>query len=92
MFTLDLIINPIILIVSVIVGAVVGFLINRVRVAKCQSKIMQLEREMVDSHAEILDIQRQYVRLESQLEAHSIPVISMKKLNGKENSKEKATN
>lgn len=92
MFTLDLIINPIILIVSVIFGAMIGLIINRVKLSKSQSKVKQLEKEMMDSHAEILDIQRQYVKLENQLEEHSIPVISMKKLSGKENPKEKATN
>lgn len=58
--------------------------------AKSRSKIVELEKEMMNSHAEILELQKAYVLLENKLEEHSIPVISMK-INGKENPKEKAT-
>jgi len=90
MFTLDLIINPVILLAAMIGGGLVGLVFGRVRLAKSRSKIRELEKEMMSSHAEILEIQRAYVQLENKFEEHSIPVISMK-LNGKDNSKEKAT-
>lgn len=65
-------------------------LIGRIQLAKSRSKVMELEKEMMSTHAEILEVQKAYVQLESKLEEHSIPVISMK-INGKDTPKEKAT-
>ena len=90
MITFDLIINPVILIAAVIGGGVIGLLIGRARLARSRKKILDLEKEMMNAHAEILEVQKAYVQLENKLEEHSIPVISMK-INGKDNSKEKAT-
>ena len=90
MITFDLIINPVILIAAVIGGSVIGLLIGRIRLARSREKIQDLEKEMMNAHAEILEVQKAYVQLENKLEEHSIPVISMK-INGKDNSKEKAT-
>jgi hypothetical protein len=88
--TFDLIINPVILLAAVIGGGIIGYMISRLKMAKSRAKIQELEREMMNSHAEILDLQKSYVQLENKLEQQSIPVISMK-INGKDNSKEKAT-
>jgi hypothetical protein len=76
--------------VAVIGGGVIGLLLGRVGLARSRSKILELEKEMMNTHAEILEIQKAYVQLENKLEEHSIPVISMK-INGKDTSKEKAT-
>ena len=90
--TLDLVINPIILVGAAVVGALTVTLINKGRLAKCKRQIKQLENEMISSHAEILEMQKAYVRMETRLKEQSIPVIPMK-INGKEvNPKEKATN
>ncbi|HEY4209317.1 MAG TPA: hypothetical protein VGM31_20975 [Puia sp.] len=92
MFTLDFVINPVILFIAGIGGALLGFIIGSVKLAKSRAKVVELEREMMDSHAEILELQRSYVQLENQLQQQSIPVIPMK-ISGKENNsnKEKAT-
>ena len=91
-FTLDFIINPIVIFVTVLVSGFVGLIINKARLVKSQNRIRQLENEMISSHAEILEIQKAYVRMEARLKEQSIPVIPMK-INGKEtNPKEKATN
>ena len=90
-FTLDFIINPIIFVGAMIVGASAVMLVNKGRLAKSRRQIKQLENEMISSHAEILEMQKAYVRMETRLKEQSIPVIPMK-INGKENnSKEKAT-
>jgi hypothetical protein len=83
-------INPIILFAAVIVAALIGYAISRVRLARSYSRIRALENEMMSSHAEILEMQRAYVRMENRLKEQSIPVIPMK-INGKDNSKEKAS-
>jgi len=92
MFTLDFIVNPVVVFISVVGGVIIGFAFGRRRFAKSQRKVLELEKEMMSSHAEILEIQKAYVQLENKLEEHSIPVISMRKVNGKDtNPKEKAT-
>ena len=92
-FTLELIINPIVLALAGIVGIVIGYLIAKGRLAKAQSKIHNLEVDLLSANQETLEAQRAYVALESQFqEGQAIPVIPMKiSGNSKETSKEKAT-
>lgn len=90
-FTFDFIVNPIIILVTVVVAAFAGWAVNKARLVKSQQRIRQLENEMISSHAEILETQRAYVRMEARLKEQAIPVIPMK-INGKEtNSKETAS-
>ena len=91
-FTFDLIINPIILLVSVIAGAIIGFGVGKAKLARSESRLMKMESELLNSHAETLEAQRAYVALERGLIDESIPVISMKINGGKENPKEKTSN
>lgn len=84
-FTLELIINPVILFIAAISGGLIGFVIGRLRLARSRARVEELEREMMSSHAEILELQKSYVQLENQLQQQSIPVISMK-LSGKDNN------
>ena len=92
-FTLDLIINPIVLALAGIIGIVIGYLIARARLAKAQSKIQNLEMDLLSANQETLEAQRAYVALESQMQqGQAIPVIPMKiSGNSKESAKEKAT-
>ncbi|HEX3935832.1 MAG TPA: hypothetical protein VHW43_14215 [Puia sp.] len=90
-FTLDLIINPIVLALAGVVGIVIGYLIAKGRLAKAQTKIQKLEMDLLSANQETLEAQSAYVALESQFqEGQAIPVIPMK-INSKETSKEKAT-
>lgn len=92
-FTFDLIINPIVLVLAGIIGVIFGYLIAKGKLAKAQSKIQNLEVDLLSANQETLEAQRAYVVLESQLQqGQGIPVIPMK-INGstKESSKEKAT-
>jgi hypothetical protein len=92
-FTFDLIINPIVLVLAGIIGVIFGYLIAKGKLAKAQSKIHNLEVDLLSANQETLEAQRAYVALESQLQqGQGIPVIPMK-INGstKESSKEKAT-
>jgi hypothetical protein len=85
-FTLELVVNPVILFIAVISGGLIGFVIGKIKLANSRAKVEELEREMMDSHAEILELQKSYVQMESKLQQdQSIPVISMK-LGGKDNS------
>lgn len=88
MFTFDLVINPIVFLAALIGGAIVGFAASRRKLAKKQARIIELEKDMMSSHAEVLEVQKAYVLLERKLGEQSSPVISMK-INGKDSSKEK---
>jgi hypothetical protein len=92
-FTFDLIINPIVLALAGIVGIVIGYIIAKGRLAKAQSKIKNLEKDLLSANQETLEAQSAYVALESQFQdGQGIPVIPMKITgNSKETSKEKAT-
>ncbi|OQP64876.1 hypothetical protein A3860_19180 [Niastella vici] len=53
-----------------------GFLLRHSQLKKLQFKVTDLEKEMIDSHAEILELQRDRLLLEEKLKGNSnIPVI-----------------
>lgn len=92
-FTLDLVINPIVLAIAGIVGILIGYLFSRVKLARAQSKLHGLEMDLLSANQETLEAQRAFVALESQMqENQDIPVIPMK-ISGstKESTKEKAS-
>jgi hypothetical protein len=90
MFTLDLIINPIVLIVAGVIGIIIGYLVAKGMLAKAKSTISRLESDLLASNAETLEAQRAYIELEAHLQDQVIPVIPMK-MNSKEVSKDKST-
>ena len=90
MFTLDLIINPLVVLAALIGGAILGFSLSKGRLAKKQSRIAELETEMMSSHAEVLELQKAYMELERKLGDQSSPVISMK-IKEKDSPKEKVS-
>lgn len=92
-FTLDLVINPIVLALTGITGILIGYLTIRIRLVKAQSKIQRLESDLLSANQETLEAQQAFVALESQVQDNqNIPVIPMK-ISGpaKESSKEKAS-
>jgi hypothetical protein len=88
MFTLDLIINPIVLIVAGVFGIIVGYLVTKGMLVKARSTISRLQSEVLASNAETLEAQRAYLELEARLQDQTIPVIPMK-MSGKEMSNDK---
>jgi hypothetical protein len=90
-FTLDLVINPIVLALAGIIGILIGYLFAKARIAKAQSKIHGLEMDLLSANQETLEAQKAFVALESQIQdPQDIPVIPMK-INGKDSTKEKAS-
>jgi len=58
------------------IAFVTGFLLRRSQLKKLKSKVNDLEKEMIASHAEILELQRDRLLLEEKLKGNSnIPVI-----------------
>jgi hypothetical protein len=76
--------------VSVLVGLVLaafitGLLLRGAQVGKLKVKVTDLEKEMMASHSEILELQREKLSLEERLKgSSSIPVIP---INSKEEKK-----
>lgn len=91
-FTLDVVINPVILLGAAIFGVLFGYFLFRARFKKNRSRIHELETELMQSNEETLEAQRAYVLLESKfIDQQTSPVIPMKIGGSKENSKEKAS-
>ena len=88
-FTLDVVINPVILFGAAAVGGIFGFVVFKAKLNRGRAKIQQLEKELMHCNEETLEAQRAYVLLESKLkDQQTSPVIPMKI---KDNSKEKAS-
>ncbi|HEX6426044.1 MAG TPA: hypothetical protein VF008_00110 [Niastella sp.] len=76
--------------VSMLIGIITiafatGFLMRGTLIKKLKGRVSELEREMMASHAEILDLQKDRLTLEEKLKGSSnIPVIP---INAKEEKK-----
>jgi hypothetical protein len=88
MFTLDLIINPIVLLLAGVTGIIIGYLVAKGKLAKARNTISKLEADLLTCNAETLEAQRAYVELEAHLQEQFIPVIPMK-ISGKEATNDK---
>lgn len=65
------------MLVGIIIGAfAIGFVLRAAQIKKLKGKVADLEKEMMDSHAEILELQKDKLLLEEKLKgSSSIPVI-----------------
>lgn len=79
----DITLNVYIFLLIIGLAVVLGYLPRSRQLAKKKRKIMQLEQEMVEAHAEVLENQREYCELESRMKEidNPNPVISMKEKN-----------
>ena len=59
-------------------AAVAGFGLRKWQLAKQKRKIVELEHEMIQAHAELLETQRDYCELESKVKENESPVIPIK--------------
>src|SRR5260221_4893864 len=79
MLTFDISVDVYIFLLIIIMAAIVGFLGRSRQLAKKNRRIAELEREMVQAHAEVLSTQRDYCELESKVKDDTSPVIAMTK-------------
>jgi len=70
---------------------VVGCWPRKSELARKQRKIIELEREMIQAHAEVLASQSDYVKLEAKMKDITNPVISMKSSKQEENNRPTGT-
>ena len=87
MLVIELTLNVFVLTGIVIGSFLIGFLIKRSQIQSLKRKIVELENEMLNNHADILELQKNKALLEQNLQASKIPVIP---LNPKEEGVDKA--
>jgi hypothetical protein len=58
----------------IFLSAYTGFLFRSRQIRKKNSKINQLEKEVMEAHAEILETQKEYCELESRIKDLKIPI------------------
>ena len=62
-----------------VIGAfITGFLLRGRQIKNCRRRIIELEKEMLNNHAEILELQKERASLLRQMKESKIPVIPMK--------------
>lgn len=67
-------------------GAIVGFIFRSRQIEKSKKRILSLENEMLNNHAEILRLQRELVTLEKSLPLNKTRVVSIKDAQFDENA------
>jgi hypothetical protein len=67
--------------------AVIGYAFRGARLLKLKRRVEELEREMLQNHAEILSLQKENTELQDKLKNNPVPVIPITG-SGKENAAE----
>lgn len=78
MLVFQLHLNVFFLLGIVAIAGFLGFLFRSHQIISFRKKVDELEKEMLASHAEILQLQREKIEILQQVESSSIPVISLK--------------
>ena len=65
MFSIDLTLNAFFLLAILAGSGFLGYCLRSRQLKKKQFKIVELRKEMVDNHAYILELQKEYVELQS---------------------------
>lgn len=77
MLAIELTLNVFVFSGIVLASVFVGFMIRRNQISYLKQKIVELEKEMLSNHAEILELQKNKALLEQNLQASKIPVIPL---------------
>ena len=80
MLMFDITTNVYVFAVIVIASAFAGFFLRTTQIARSRAHIILLEQEIRDDHAEILELQRDFIALELKMNVVKGPVIKMKNL------------
>ena len=77
MLSIEFSINALVFLCIVIVAVLTGYAFRSHQIKKKQSKIQDLRKEIVWNHAQILELQKEYVALESQMKVTKAPVLPL---------------
>lgn len=75
MLAIPITVDLFLLIGCITVTGLIGFAFRSGQIKSLKSKIAVLEKEMLEAHAEILELQQNKVSLEEKLKGSTIPVI-----------------
>jgi len=78
MLTFEFSVNVLILLGIIAVSGFAGFSLRSRQLAKSKLKLAKAENEMISSHAEILELQKEYMTMELKLRGIKDPVIVMR--------------
>src|ERR1700729_3557048 len=78
MLTFEFSVNILILLGVVALSGFAGFRLRSRQLAKSRMKLVKVENEMISSHAEILELQKEYMTMELKLRGIKDPVIVMR--------------
>lgn len=79
MLALEVTINVFVIVAIFAVALAAGFMMRASHISGYQRKVVELEKEMLNNHATILNLQQEIAKLEKTLIESKIPVIPMKK-------------
>jgi hypothetical protein len=80
MFMFDITTNVYVFASIVIASAFAGFFLRTTQIGRSRARIILLEQEIRDDHAEILELQKDFIALELKMNVVKGPVIKMKNL------------
>jgi regulator of PEP synthase PpsR (kinase-PPPase family) len=75
--------------VIVLLSAIIGFILRSAQLRKTRQKVFSLENEMLKNHAEILQLQKDIVRLQSIMGDSKTPVVNIKDSSSEEKTSAK---
>jgi hypothetical protein len=87
MFTIDITTNVYLFAAIVVASSFIGFFIRTSQIARSRARVILLEQEIRDNHAEILELQRDFIALELKMNVAKGPVIKMKNIARENNEK-----
>jgi hypothetical protein len=79
MLALEVTINVFVIVAIFAMALAAGFMMRASQISGYKRKVVELEKEMLNNHATILDLQQDIAKLEKTLIESKIPVIPMKK-------------
>ena len=80
MLNVEFTLNVLSLILMVSGALLAGYYLRSRQLKKKQFKISELRKEIVYNHAQILELQTEYVNLEKEIKAVKAPVLTMNKM------------
>src|SRR5215475_1158667 len=78
MFSIEFSVNILVLAMAMLVAGFIGYSLRSRQLRKKQYKIVELRKEMVDNHAHILQLQKEYVDLQLKFKDDKTPVVGIR--------------
>jgi hypothetical protein len=84
----DVSINILVMLPLLVIAALSGFLVRSGQLRRQKRQINELEKEMMQAYAELLEAQKDYCELKTRLKEEDSPVISIMETKSQESAKQ----